>query len=126
MRRGTELNHLPSQDESGEIADARSLLHIVSDDGDGGQILEVDKQLFDLCGADRIQRGTRLVQKQHFRFNGQSARDTQTLLLSAGKIVSGFMQLILHFLPQGGMTQTLLDDVVNGSPRTCRSGTFRR
>ena len=48
MRRGTELNHLAGEDEGSEIADTRGLLHIVSDDDDGGEILEVDKKLFDL------------------------------------------------------------------------------
>ena len=66
-------------------------------------------------GADGIQRGTRLIEKQDFRFNGQGARDAQTLLLSAGKVVGGFVELILHFLPQGGVTETLLDDVGDGA-----------
>src|SRR5579863_4103253 len=53
--RRTELDKLSGEQKRREIADARGLLHVVGHDRDGGQILELDEQFFDLCRADGIQ-----------------------------------------------------------------------
>ncbi len=71
LRRRAELDQLAVQQEGGEIADARGLLHVVGDDDDGAEIFNWNKKLFDFCGADGIESGARLVEQQHFGFDGQ-------------------------------------------------------
>src|SRR5476651_2409112 len=56
--------------ECGEIGDARGLLHVVRDNDDGVVVLEFGNQLFNFRGGDRIERRTRLVEQDHFRFHG--------------------------------------------------------
>ena len=109
MRRGAELDQLADQQERGEIADARGLLHVVRDDGDGAQIFQLNQELFDLGGADGIERGARFVEEQNFRFNRQRASNAQALLLTTGKLVSGFVQVIFHFVPERGVAQALFN-----------------
>ena len=116
LRRGTEFDQLAGQQERGEIADARGLLHVVRDDGDRAEIFQLNEKLFDFGGADGIERGARLIQQQNFGLDGQRARDTQTLLLAAGQFVRGFVQLVFHFIPQRGVTQALFDGIGERSP----------
>src|SRR5439155_3816276 len=61
LRRGTELDELAGEQEGSKVADARGLLHVVSDDGDGADVFQLHEQLFDFCGADGIDRGSRRV-----------------------------------------------------------------
>ena len=66
-----------------------------------------------------IERGTGLVEQQHFGIHRQPARDAKALLLAAGKRVGGFVQLVLHFIPKRGAAQALFHDapaVRNGWP----------
>src|SRR5262249_50692686 len=67
-------------------------------------------QLFDFRGADGVQGRAGLVEQQDFGFDGKSARDAQTLLLPAGKLVSGLVQMVLHFVPQRRAAQAAFDD----------------
>src|SRR5580704_16267497 len=39
LRRGTELDELPDEQECREVADAGGLLHVMRDDGNGAEIL---------------------------------------------------------------------------------------
>ena len=52
------------------------------------------------------------------RTSGSTARaprDAQALLLASGKLVGGFMQLILHFVPQRGVAQAFFHGVGDGA-----------
>src|SRR6266481_162409 len=115
LRRRIKLHHLAHQQERREIADARGLLHIVSDNHYGAGIFQLHQQFFDFCGADRIERRARLIQKEHFRLHRQPAGDAQTLLLAAGKFVCRFVQLVFHFVPQRCATQTFFHNFRYGS-----------
>ena len=99
MRRRAEFDELAGQQERGEVADAGGLLHVVGDDGDGAEILDLDEELFDFCGADGIESGARLVEEEHFGFDGEAARDAEALLLAAGKFVSALVEMIFDFVP---------------------------
>src|SRR5258705_11471499 len=117
LGRGAELDELSGQQKSGEIADASGLLHIVSNDSDGADVLQLHKELFNFCGADGIESGARLVEKKDFGFDGQGAGDAQTLLLAAGKFVGGLVKVIFHFVPEGGVAQAFFDSFGDGSLR---------
>ena len=66
-----------------------------------------NEQLFDFCGADGIEGGARLVEKKNFGFDGEGAGDAETLLLAAGKVVGGLVQLVFHFVPESGVAQAV-------------------
>jgi len=56
-----ELDQFSHQKESGEVRDARGLLHVVCDDNDRAFAFQFDEQIFDLRRRDRVQCRTRLV-----------------------------------------------------------------
>src|SRR6476660_2246190 len=109
LRRRAELDKLADKQECGEIADARGLLHIVSDGYDGAKIFQLHEELFDFRGADGVERGTGLIQQENFRFYSERAGNAKTLLLAAGKLVSRFVQMVLHFVPECGVTQAFFN-----------------
>ncbi len=111
MRRGAELDELADKQEGGEIADACGLLHVVGDGDDGAEIFQLNEELFDFRGADGIESGARLVEEKNFGLDGQGAGDAEALLLAAGKIVGGLVELVFHFVPEGGMAEAFLDGV---------------
>src|SRR5437762_10126757 len=114
LRRGAEFNELPDEQEGGKVADAGGLLHIVSDDGDRADVFQLHEQLFDFCGANGIERGTRLVEEKNFGFDGESAGNAQTLLLAARKLVGGLVQVVLHFVPERSVPQAFFDGLGDG------------
>src|SRR5258708_37921659 len=61
LRRRAELDELAEQQKSSEIADARGLLHVVSDGDDGAKVFQLHEKLFDFRGANGIERRARLV-----------------------------------------------------------------
>src|SRR5437588_4831395 len=103
--RRAELDELADEQEGGEIADAGGLLHVVGNGHDGAKVLQLHKKLFDLGGADGIERGAGLVEQQDFRVNRQRARNAQALLLPAGEFVSGLVKVVLHFIPKSRAAQ---------------------
>src|SRR6266849_7090291 len=109
LRRGTELNELTGEQEGGEVADARGLLHVVGNGHDGAEILQLHEQLLDFRGADGIERGARLIEKQDFGLDGESAGNAQALLLAAGKFIGGLVEMVFDFVPEGGVAQALFD-----------------
>ena len=111
VRRGAELNELADKQEGGEIADAGGLLHVVGDGDDGAEIFQLNEELFDFRGADGIEGGARLIEEKNFGFDGQGACDAEALLLAAGKIVGGLVELVFHFVPEGGVAEAFLDGV---------------
>src|SRR5208282_5632753 len=98
LRSGTELDELASEQESGEIADAGGLLHVVGDSDDGAEIFQLDEELFDFGGADRIESGARFVEKKNFWFDGEGAGNTETLLLAAREFVGGLVEVVFDFV----------------------------
>src|SRR2546430_12162678 len=117
LRRGTELDQLAGEQEGGKVADARGLLHIVSDDGDRADVCQLHEQLFNFGGADGIERGAGFVEEQNFRLDGKSAGDAQALLLAAGEFIGGLVEMILYFVPERGVAQTFFDRFGNGELR---------
>src|SRR5271156_611611 len=114
MRRGAELDDLAVQQKGREIADASGLLHVMSDGDDGAKILQLNKQLFDFRGADGVEGGARLVEEKNLGLNGDRTRNTQPLLLTAGKFVSGLVQMVLYFIPESSMPEAFLDGIGHG------------
>src|SRR5690348_10412416 len=109
LRRGTELDELADKQKGSEITDARSLLHVVSDRNDGAEILQLNEELLNLGGADGVEGRTRLVEEENFGLDGEGAGDAQALLLAAGEIVGGLVQLVFHLVPKRGVAKTLLN-----------------
>src|SRR5262245_27695186 len=99
LRCRLELHELPVQQEGGEVADARSLLHVMRHDYNRAVLLQLKQQLFDLRCVYRIERGARLIEQDHLGVYGQCAGDAQPLLLAAGERVGRFVQLVFHLVP---------------------------
>src|SRR5579864_8676251 len=109
-----ELDEPPQKEKTGVVGDARGLLHVVRDDGDGATALEVEDQILDLGSSDGIERRAGLVEQQHLRVHRQRARDAQALLLAARQSVGRLVEFVFHFLPQRGPAEALLHRVAQG------------
>ena len=114
MRRRAEFDELAGQEEGGEVADAGGLLHVVGDDGYGAKVFQGDQELFNFRGTDGVESGARLVEQQDFGFYRQGSRNAKALLLAAGEVVGGFVELIFYFVPEGGVTEAFLYSFCNG------------
>ena len=66
------------------VGHALRLLQVVRDDGNREALPELEHQLFDSSGGNRIERRAGLIHQQHVRLGRNRAGDAQTLLLSAG------------------------------------------
>jgi len=108
---------LTDEQERGEVADARGLLHVVSNDDDGTEIRQMHEQLFDLRGADGIERRARSSKKKHLRLDGQGARNAEALLLAAAKVRRRICGDGLLLRPKGGVTQAFFDGFGDGELR---------
>src|SRR5262249_10869492 len=87
--------------EGGEFGHASGLLHAVGDDDDRIVLRQLVDQLLDLRGRDRVERRARLVEQDHFRTNGDGARDAEALLLTARERQAARLQLVLDLFPEG-------------------------
>ena len=74
-------------------------------DDDRIVFLQLDGQLFDLIGGNRVQRRGRLIHQDDFRFHSDRAGDAQTLLLTARKTISAVLETILDLIPQRSALQ---------------------
>ena len=63
-------------------------------------------------GRDRVERRARLVHQDHVGLDREAARDAQPLLLAAGERERRLLQLVLHLVPERGVRERALDDVV--------------
>src|SRR5476651_1839317 len=106
------LDELPHVEESGRVSDARCLLQVVGHDDDGQVLPQLVDQFFDLRGRDRVQRACRLVHQEHVGTNRQRSRDAEPLLLAAGERESARLQPILDLVPERGLTQASLGDLL--------------
>jgi len=84
----------------------------VRDDDDGVRLFELERQLFDAPGGDRVERARRLVHQQHLRLGSQRAGDAQSLLLSAGETERALFELVLRLVPDGGAFERSFHDLV--------------
>src|SRR5262245_7253667 len=77
------LDEAAQPEERGDLRDARRLLQVVGDDDDGVVGAELENQLLDSLGGNRIEGGRGLVHQQDLGPDGERARDAEALLLSA-------------------------------------------
>ena len=113
MWRRAEFNYLAKEQEGGEVADAGGLLHVVGDDSNSAEIFDLDEELFDFGGADGIESGARLVDEEHFGFDGEAARDAEALLLAAGEFIGALVEMVFDFIPERGVAKAFFDGVGN-------------
>src|SRR3954463_6082393 len=108
-----ELDQFAEIHEGGLVGDARRLLHVVGDDGDGVILRQFADQFLDLGGRDRVQRRTGFVEQDHLGPHGNRAGDAEPLLLAAGQRQSAGVQLVLDLVPQRAAAQRFLDPAVH-------------
>src|SRR5215213_3758016 len=101
------------REEGRLVGHARSLLHVVRHDHDRVVLLELEHQIFDLPGRDRVQGGAGLVHEDHVGLHRQAARDAEPLLLAAGHAEGVCLQPVLDLVPQRRARQRPLHDVVH-------------
>src|SRR6185312_16280759 len=109
LLRPVELHKLAHQEEARIVGDARGLLHVVRDDHDGAAVRDGQQELLDLRGRDRVERGARLVEQEHFRVDRERPRDAEALLLAARETVRRLVELVLYLIPERGAHQAPLD-----------------
>ena len=78
-------------------------------DDDAQRLLELENAFFNALRGNRVKSAARFIHQEHFRLYGQSAGNAKTLLLTARKTQSAFVQTILDFFPQCGSAQTFFD-----------------
>ena len=71
--------------------------------------MSVEDHVLDPAVAIGIEGGGRLIEQQQFGIGRQGPGDAQPLLLAAGELERRLVQPVLHFVPQGGRVQGLLD-----------------
>ena len=108
---------LAAVEEAGEVRDARRLLHVVRDDDDRVVLLQLEDQLLDLLGRDRVERGARLVHQQHLGLVAERAGDAEPLLLAARQAGAALVEPVLHLVPQRRLAQAALDQIGQVAPR---------
>src|SRR5271157_5331775 len=63
-----ELDQLAQEKKSGIVGHTGSLLHVVRDNHDGCDVLDLEQQFLNLERGDRVQRGAGLIQQKDFGF----------------------------------------------------------
>ena len=76
-------------------------------------MLQLQHQILDAGGRDRVERRARLVHQDHVRLDCQAARDAEALLLSARELIRVLLQAVLDLVPQRSPLQRPLDDAVH-------------
>ena len=84
----------------------------MGDDDDREILLQLQGEVLDLRGGNRVQCGGRLIHEQDIRLDGQCTGDAETLLLSAGKTERGLSETILQLIPDGRLAKRGLDDLI--------------
>ena len=82
------------------------------DDHDRKILLQLQGEILDLRGGDRVECGGRLIHEQDIRLDGQCTGDAETLLLSTGQTECGFSETILQLIPDRRLTKRGLDDLI--------------
>src|SRR5258707_2632690 len=94
-----EFDQLPKIHEGRLVRDARRLLHVMGDDGDGVVVRQFLDQFLDLGGRNRIDRFTWLVEQDYLQPHRHGAGHTKPLLLAAGQAEAAGVQVVLVLLP---------------------------
>ena len=84
----------------------------MGDDDDRVPRLDLVHQVLDLARRDRVQRRAGLVHEDHVRLDGERAGDAQPLRLAAGQAQARCLQPVLHLVPEHGLAQRVLHDLV--------------
>src|ERR1700716_3279855 len=108
-----EFDQFTKIHEGGLVRDARGLLHIMGDDGDGVVLRQFLDQFLDFGGRNRIERRTRLVEQNDLRPHRDGAGDAKPLLLAARQAQPAGVQLVLDLVPQRAAAQRPLDAAVH-------------
>ena len=87
-------------EERRHVGDAGGLLHVVRDDDDRVLLLQLDHQILDRRGRDRVERRARLVHQDHLRLDRDAARDAEPLLLAAREAVGVVLEAVLDLVPE--------------------------
>src|SRR5918999_233116 len=95
------------------VRDTRRLLHVVRDDHDRVLPLQVQHEVLDLAGGDRVERRAGLVHQDHVGLDRQAAGDAESLLLAAGHAEGVGLEAVLHLVPQRRVVERALDDLVH-------------
>ena len=85
----------------------------MGDDDDRVLLTQLEHEVLDGGGGDRVQRRARFVHEDDVRLSGDGPGDAQSLLLPTGEAVTELLELVLDLLPQGCLTQALLDVVIH-------------
>src|SRR3984893_6343803 len=102
-----EFDQFTEIHESGLVGDARGLLHVMGDDGDGIVLRQFLDQFLDLGGRDRIERRAGFVEQDHLGPHRDRAGDAEALPLAAGQAQPAGAQLVLDLVPQRAAAQRL-------------------
>src|SRR4030042_4684893 len=97
--RPIELDDLSQIHERRIIRDTCSLLHIVSNNDNGHLFFELPDEFFNLCCSRGIKGGGRFIEQEDLGIGCQGPRDTEALLLSAGKIEREVIYPVFHLIP---------------------------
>src|ERR671922_919146 len=106
--RGSPFDDFAVEHEDHTIGDAPGLSQVVSHNDDRIAWLEPEDQFFDLLSCCRIERRAGLIHENDLRLVGESARETEPLLLPAGKSFGAIAQPIFDFVPQADLFQIAL------------------
>src|SRR5262249_60811029 len=90
----------------------RRLAAVARDDGDGPARLDLPHPTLDRRGRDRVEGRAGLVHEDRVRLDGERAGDAQPLRLPTGQTQARLAQAVLHLVPQRGLAQRALDDLV--------------
>ena len=76
-------------------------------------LLELEHQVLDLAGGDRVERRAGLVHQDHVGLDRQAARDAEPLLLAARHAEGVRLEAVLDLVPERAALQRALDDLVH-------------
>src|SRR5687768_15586424 len=93
------LDELAEVEVRRALGDARGLLHRVRDDRDRVVLLELIDQVLDARRRNRVERRARLVHEDDVGIDGDRARDTKPLLLSAREPRARLLEPVLDLGP---------------------------
>ena len=99
LRGGRVLHQLTQQEKRDRVGDTRRLLHIVRNDHERTDLLELAGQLLNHQRRHGVECLGRLVHQQNVGLHGKRAGDAQALLLSTRKTQARLFELVLDLIP---------------------------
>src|SRR4051812_37126735 len=92
---GVELD----REERGHVRHSSGLLHVVGHDDDRVILSQLEHQVLDPPGGDRVEGRAGLVHEDHVGLGGQRASDAQSLLLATGHAEGVGLEPVLDLVP---------------------------